>query len=205
MSSKITADNITAGFIGTTDKTSTKIGADSITRIEIVPDGDINIVGEIVNDSGKKLSTNDYTTNEQTKLSNIAERAQVNVIEKITVGGVAQTITDKTVDLTIPNPDLSAYYTKTETNAKITPTTLVVYKNGINGNFYPRTFKWPTDKTISSIQLMSNCSNISLSIGGITYDKITAINVLLPANTEMTINDLSINAGFNYGEALIIF
>jgi hypothetical protein len=84
-------------------------------------------------------------------------------------------------------------------------TTLVVFKNGINGNFYPRTFKWPTDKTISSIQLISNCNNILLSIGNTTYDKTTAINVLLPANTEMTINDLIINAGFNYGEALIIF
>jgi hypothetical protein len=141
MSSKITADNITAGFIGTTDKTSTKIGANAIKRIEIVPDGDINVVGEIVNDSGKGLSTNDYTTDDKNKLAGIDTGAQVNVIEKITVGGVEQTITDKTVALTIPNPDLTAYYTKTETNAKITPTTLIVYKNGINGNFYPRTFK----------------------------------------------------------------
>jgi hypothetical protein len=139
--------------------------------------------------TGKGLSTNDYTTDEKNKLAGIDTGAQVNVIEKITVGGVEQAITDKTVDLTItPNP-----------------ITLAVFKNGANGNFYPRTFKWPTDKTISSIQLMSNCNNISLSIGNTTYDKTTAINVLLPANTEMTINDLIINAGFNYGEALIIF
>jgi hypothetical protein len=66
--------------------------------------------------TGKGLSTNDYTTDEKNKLAGIDIGAQVNVIERITVGGVAQTITDKTVDLTIPNPDLTNYYTKDEIN-----------------------------------------------------------------------------------------
>ena len=42
--------------------------------------------------------------------------AQVNVIESISVGGVAQTITNKNIDLTIPNPDLSGYSTTNERN-----------------------------------------------------------------------------------------
>jgi hypothetical protein len=66
------------GFIGTANKTSLIIGANRINRIEIVPDGDINVVGEIVNDASKGLSSNDYTTLEQTKLAGIATGAQVN-------------------------------------------------------------------------------------------------------------------------------
>lgn len=51
---------------------------------------------------GKSLSTNDYTTEEKTKLGGIAENAEVNKIDVIKVNGEAATITDKTIDLTIP-------------------------------------------------------------------------------------------------------
>lgn len=52
--------------------------------------------------SGKGLSTNDYTTTEKNKLSNIASGAQVNVIESVKVNGTALTITGKAVDVTVP-------------------------------------------------------------------------------------------------------
>lgn len=52
--------------------------------------------------SGKGLSTNDYTTTEKNKLSNIAAGAQVNVIESVKVNGTAQTVTSKAVDITVP-------------------------------------------------------------------------------------------------------
>lgn len=52
--------------------------------------------------SGKGLSTNDYTNAEKEKLEGIAAGAQVNIIESIKVNGTAQTITDKSVDITIP-------------------------------------------------------------------------------------------------------
>ena len=52
--------------------------------------------------SGKGLSTNDYTTEEKTKLTGIAAGAQVNVIESIKVNGTAQAITDKAVNITVP-------------------------------------------------------------------------------------------------------
>lgn len=52
--------------------------------------------------NGKGLSTNDYTNEEQSKLSNIAAGAQVNVIEAISVNGTAQTITSKLVNITVP-------------------------------------------------------------------------------------------------------
>lgn len=52
--------------------------------------------------SGKGLSTEDYTTEEKTKLSGIATGAQVNVLESISVNGSPQTITNKGVNITIP-------------------------------------------------------------------------------------------------------
>lgn len=52
--------------------------------------------------NGKGLSTNDYTTAEKTKLTNIASGAQVNVIETVKKNGTALTITDKTVDISVP-------------------------------------------------------------------------------------------------------
>lgn len=53
--------------------------------------------------TGKGLSTNDYTTDEKNKLSNIEAGAQVNVIESIKANGATLAITNKIV--TIPTPD----------------------------------------------------------------------------------------------------
>lgn len=51
--------------------------------------------------TGKGLSTNDYTTLEQTKLASIAAGAQVNTIEHIYVNGTEQTIDNKSVNIAI--------------------------------------------------------------------------------------------------------
>ncbi len=53
-------------------------------------------------ETGKGLSTNDYTTAEKDKLAGIANGAQANVLEAVKVNGTAQTITDKAVDITVP-------------------------------------------------------------------------------------------------------
>lgn len=67
---------------------------------------------------------NNYTTDEKNKLSGIAEGAQVNKIENIKVNGVAQTITSKAVDITVPtnNNQLAngaGYQTSSEVQAAI--------------------------------------------------------------------------------------
>jgi len=51
-------------------------------------------------ETGKGLSTNDYTTDEKTKLSGIETGAQVNTIEKITVPSDSGTGTDKELTIT---------------------------------------------------------------------------------------------------------
>ena len=53
---------------------------------------------------GKNLSTNDFTDAYKTKIDGIADTAQVNVIESISIDGKTQIVTNKGVAL-----DLSAY------------------------------------------------------------------------------------------------
>lgn len=53
--------------------------------------------------SGKGLSTNDYTTAEKNKLAGIDDSADVNVIEKILVNSVEQSVSaQKAVDIAVP-------------------------------------------------------------------------------------------------------
>lgn len=51
---------------------------------------------------GKGLSTNDYTSDEKTKLANIAAGAQVNVLEGVQKNGQPVTITNKIANITVP-------------------------------------------------------------------------------------------------------
>lgn len=75
----------------------------------------IDGLGEIDNKvdkvQGKGLSTNDYSNEDKTKLGNIAPGAQVNVLEGIKVNGVAQSISDKYVNLTtISDSEIDALF-----------------------------------------------------------------------------------------------
>lgn len=67
-----------------------------------------NIDKKVDKVEGKGLSTNDYTTEEKTKLEGIASGAQVNVIETVKVNGVALTPTDKAVYVTVPTGALAS-------------------------------------------------------------------------------------------------
>ncbi len=94
---------------------------------------------------------------------------------------------------------------KTSLAIEPTPTTIVLNKSVLNGIVDPQIFKWSTDKTVSSVLLTSNCSEISVTIGSTTYDHITLVGVTLSAGTEMIINDITIQTGFDNANALIIF
>lgn len=54
-------------------------------------------------ESGKGLSSNDYTSAEKTKLAGISTGAQVNVIESLSVNGIDATIKSKKATVTIPS------------------------------------------------------------------------------------------------------
>ena len=78
---------------------------DSILKLAL---GKIKSWGEgkfVAKETGKGLSTNDYTTAEKTKLNGVSAGAQVNKIESVKVNGTALTIdSSKAV-----NVDLTAY------------------------------------------------------------------------------------------------
>ena len=58
--------------------------------------------GKVDKVDGKGLSTNDYTSEEKTKLANIASGAQVNVIEGIQKNGTTISPVNKIVNIPIP-------------------------------------------------------------------------------------------------------
>lgn len=82
-------------------------------------DLETTLLNYVEKEAGKGLSTNDYTTDEKNKLSSIDAGAQVNVIETVKVNGVALPVSSKAVDITIPDVDLTDYYTKTEIDTMI--------------------------------------------------------------------------------------
>lgn len=58
--------------------------------------------GKVDKETGKGLSSNDYTSEEKTKLSGVATGAQVNVLEGIQKNGTTVTITNKIANITVP-------------------------------------------------------------------------------------------------------
>ena len=101
--------------------------------------------------------------------------------------------------------DLSNYATKTDLANASTPPSVPINKTNANGLVSLQIFAYPVDLKVSSVSLMSNAQNISVQIGSTTYDKDSFINVVLPANTEMTILDLTIKAGYTSGSAIVYF
>lgn len=71
-------------------------------RIKTVFATQTALEGKVDKVSGKGLSTNDYTTAEKNKLAGISAGAQVNVIESVKRNGTALTVTNKTVDISVP-------------------------------------------------------------------------------------------------------
>lgn len=61
-----------------------------------------DLTNYVEKETGKGLSTNDYTTAEKSKLAGIENNAEVNKISTITVNGATQTPVQKNISLTIP-------------------------------------------------------------------------------------------------------
>ena len=60
------------------------------------------LADKVDKETGKGLSSNDYTAEEKTKLANVATGAQVNVLEGIQKNGQTVTITNKIANITVP-------------------------------------------------------------------------------------------------------
>lgn len=90
----------------TVDGSVAKTVKDAVDAAQATLQGNIDKKVDAV--AGKGLSSNDYTTDEKTKLEGIAAGAQVNVIETVKVNGVALTPADKAVDVTVPTGALAS-------------------------------------------------------------------------------------------------
>ena len=66
-----------------------------------------SVANKVDKESGKALSSNDYTDEDKAKLGGVATGAQVNKIESIKVNGVVQTITAKGVDIAVPTDNVN--------------------------------------------------------------------------------------------------
>ena len=71
---------------------------------------DSDLSGYVETETGKGLSTNDFTTAEKNKLSGVENNAQANVIETVKVNGTALTPNNKAVDIVFSD----TYLTKTD-------------------------------------------------------------------------------------------
>lgn len=97
---------------------------------------DLTNDSDFVSDANYVHTDANFTAAEKTKLSGIAEGAQANVIETITVNGTAVTPTNKTVAITTPSvpTDVSAfnndagYQTETQVDTKISTALASVYR-----------------------------------------------------------------------------
>ena len=70
---------------------------------------DSKLDGKVNKIEGKDLSTNDYTTEEKTKLTGIENNAEVNKIDIVKINGEAAEIVDKAINITIPGSKTYTY------------------------------------------------------------------------------------------------
>lgn len=84
-----------------------KLAADIIALQNLVGETSVSdqitamAVGKVDVEEGKGLSTNDFTDDLLTKLNDIADGAQVNVIESVKVGGTLLDVVEKGVDIPV--------------------------------------------------------------------------------------------------------
>lgn len=87
-------------------------------------------------DGNKGLSTNDYTDTDKAKLSEISSGAQVNVIESIKVNNATQSITNKSVNISVPTKvsELNNDSGFTSNTGTVTGITMNGQSKGTSGN-----------------------------------------------------------------------
>ena len=83
---------------------------------------------------------------------------------------------------------------------------LLITYYSTNGALSP--FQLPArsfDRTFTGYSLGDGATDFSVTISGTTYTKATITNVVLPANVKMTINSLTLTAGYTAGSASLLF
>lgn len=122
---------------------------------------------------GKGLSTNDYTTNEKTKLAGIASGAQVNVLEGIQKNGATITPVNKIANITINKSDvgLDNVDNTSDVNKPISTATQTALDN-----------KADKSATVSNVAYDSTNKKITKTINGTTSDVVTVATLKTALN-----------------------
>lgn len=165
----------------------------------LISDGEIMISsgGKKISGSGKKLS--DLATSGKGIVSN----------EKTSTEGLVDTYTitytdNTTSTYTVTNGTVGADGAPGQNGTSV-PVNWCLFKSGANGIVNPQFFKWITSLQVQSVQLMDNTTDVSIQVGEIVYDKTTLVGVSIPAGTTIKALDIAINAGYDNGNAIIIF
>ena len=115
-------------------------------------------------ETGKGLSTNDYTTAEKTKLGNIETGAQANVIEGVQRNGTDLTATNKKVNVEVPvlgvqrnGTDLTPNSTTKKVNVEVP--VLGIQKNGTDLTPNSSTKKVNIEVPVVDSSLVENSTN----------------------------------------------
>lgn len=135
---------------------------------------------------GKGLSSNDYTSDEKTKLANVAAGAQVNVLEGIQKNGTTVTVTNKIANIEVPtktsdltndsNFAVDANYTHTDNN-----------------------YTTAEKNKLSAIEASADVNIIeTVKVNGsaLTPDANKAVDVIVPTSTSDLTNDGDGNSPF---------
>lgn len=100
--------------------------SDDLASIDVSYKKDVETITKncVQKEDGKELSSNDYTDAEKEKLTNIEEKAEVNIVESIKKNGVALEVEGKAVDIGVPTKTSeltndSSFQTKKEVSASI--------------------------------------------------------------------------------------
>ena len=193
VSADTTTDTLTL-TAGSNISISTDSANDGITINAAVPTktSDLTNDSNYVTDAGYVHTDNNYTSTEKTKLSNIDDGADVNVIETVKVNNSALTVSNKAVNITVPTKasDIGAM-----------PDTYTAPVTSVNGQTGVVTFTIPTNNNQltngAGYQTASDVSSaISTALDGITgisYQVVTS----LPQTGEAGVIYLISNNGAN--------
>lgn len=158
--------------------------------------------GKVDKVDGKGLSTNDYTSNEKTKLAGIASGAQVNVLEGIQKNGDTVTITNKIANISVPTKtsDItndSGFITSSSVPTATTTTPLMdgtaavgtSVKYAREDHVHPSdTTRVPTSRTVNGKALSSNITLSASDVSAIPTSAKGEANGVCPLNANSVID-----------------
>lgn len=160
------------------------------------------VSGKVDKVDGKGLSTNDYTSDEKTKLAGIASGAQVNVLEGIQRNGDTITLTNKIANITVPTKtsDItndsgfvtsSSVPTATSTTPKMDGTAAVGTETtwAKGDHVHPTdTSRVPTTRTVNGHALSSDISLSASDVSAIPTTAKGTANGVCPLNANSVID-----------------